>query len=237
MQDICAITLDLDDTLWAIAPVIRRAESELWGWLSENYPAIPQNFTSDDLLDIRRKVAEQHVNRSHDLRFLRKMVLQEVAIACGYGTELVDPAFDVFDAARNTVDFYPDVMPAMVELVEEFRVVAVTNGNANLEIIGIRHLFHDVVTAVDAGSPKPEKAIFDEAVRRTGVSRAEVLHVGDHPEFDVDGARNAGMRAAWMNRRGDSWPDHLPPPDAEITGIDELLQLLRPGHPRNRGRG
>jgi len=228
LHNVCAITFDLDDTLWAIGPVIRRAEAELWSWLSENYPAIVQNYGSEDLFELRRQVGDEFPEHSHDFRFLRKKVLKRVAVASGYGGEMVEPAFDVFDAARNSVDFFPDVEPALHKLSRDFTLIAVTNGNANLETIGIRHLFLDVVTAVDAGCAKPDRAIFDVAIKRAGVTSAEILHVGDHPQLDVIGARNAGMRTAWINRNGDQRPRHLPPPDAEISAIDELGLLLCP---------
>jgi 2-haloalkanoic acid dehalogenase type II len=228
LRSVCAITFDLDDTLWAIGPVIRRAEAELWSWLSENHPVIVQNYTAAGMLELRQQLSDEYPERSHDFRYLRKQVLVRVALDCGYGAEMVDPAFDVFDAARNSVDFYPDVFPALQQLSEDFTLVAVTNGNANLETIGIDHLFSDVVTAVGAGAAKPHRAIFDEAIKRTGAAAEEILHVGDHPELDVDGARNAGMRTAWINRCGEQWPQHLPPPDAEISAINELQRLLRP---------
>ncbi len=51
MQGIRTITLDLDDTLWAIGPVIRRAERELSAWLAENYPRIPEMFDTDAVIE------------------------------------------------------------------------------------------------------------------------------------------------------------------------------------------
>lgn len=233
MLDIRAITLDLDDTLWAVGPVIRRAEADLWQWLSDNYPEIPRKFSTEDLLQLRQQVAIEFQELSHDFRFLRKKVLEEVALDCGYTADLVDPAFAVFDAARNRVDFYPDVLPALEELSSEFTVIAVTNGNANLQTIGIRHLFHDVVTAVSAGCAKPGRLIFDEAVSRAGVPAAEVLHVGDHPAIDIAGARDAGLRTAWMNRNGDAWPGELTEPDAEVRTVTELRALLQSGDTEN----
>jgi HAD superfamily hydrolase (TIGR01509 family) len=228
LHRIRAITLDLDNTLWAIDPVIKRAETALWEWLTDNYPRIPAAFSPETLVEVRDAVVEEHWDRNHDFRFLRKKVLEKIAVESGYTSELVDPAFAVFDRARNQVDLFPDVMPALEMLASHFVLVAVTNGNANLETIGIRHLFHDVVAAAEAGFAKPARPIFDTAVARSGYAPAEVLHVGDHPQTDVNGAREAGLRTAWINRNDEAWPDELPEPDAVVTSIPELHELLEP---------
>ncbi len=226
MNRIRAITLDLDDTLWEIGPVIRRAEAELWQWLSKNYPRIPQQVTQDELSQIRARVVEEHPDKGHDFRFLRKHTLTRVALMSGYSADLVEPAFDVFDAARNRVEFFPDVLPVLEAMTSRYRLIALTNGNASLQRIGVRHLFHDVVTAVEAGAAKPARPIFEEAIRRAGVNREQILHVGDHPENDIEGARSAGLRSAWMNRTGSDWPEHLSQPDAIVTSMSELNDLL-----------
>ncbi|HZW60507.1 MAG TPA: HAD family hydrolase [Woeseiaceae bacterium] len=228
LHRIRAITLDLDDTLWAIAPVIERAERELWSWLAEHYPRVRDCWDADGLAGLRERTFLEHRARAHDLRFLRRAMLAEIAAVAGYGDELVDPAFAVFDRARNAVDLYPDVVPALERLRDDFALVAVTNGNACLATIGIRHLFDDVVTAAEAGVAKPAPAIFDAACLRAGAQPDEVVHVGDHPEFDIAGAKQAGLRAAWINRRGDPWPQHLSRPDAEISALGELAALLTP---------
>jgi putative hydrolase of the HAD superfamily len=228
LHRIRAITLDLDNTLWDIDPVIRRAEATLWAWLTDNYPRIPATFSPEALLEMREAVVEEHLDKSHDLRFLRKKVLTQVAVHAGYTADLVEPAFDVFDRARNEVDLFPDVMPGLEKLAGDFTLVAITNGNANLERIGIRHLFEDVVAAAEAGCAKPARQIFEQAITRSGYSNDEILHVGDHPETDIDGARQVGMRTAWINRTGEKWPEDLPEPDAVVTTIPELLDLLEP---------
>lgn len=228
MHRIRAITLDLDNTLWAIDPVIRQAEAALWRWLTDEYPRIPAEFPPDKLVEVRDAVMEEHWDRNHDFRFLRKKVLEKIAVESGYTAELVEPAFAVFDHARNQVDLYPDVMPALETLATDFVLVAVTNGNANLETIGIRHLFHDVIAAAEAGFAKPARPIFDKAIARCGFRPTEILHVGDHPQSDVNGAREAGLRTAWINRNDEVWPDDLPEPDAVVTSIPELHELLEP---------
>lgn len=226
LHRIRAITLDLDDTLWEIGPVIRRAEAALWDWLDANFPRISERWDSARLLELRESIAREHPRRAHDFRFLRHSVLEHIAVDSGYSAELVAPAFSVFNEWRNAVQCYPDVFPALETLSDRYTIVAVTNGNADLQSIGLRHHFDDVVTAVDVGAAKPEPVIFEEAVRRAGVTPAETLHVGDHPEIDVVGAGEAGLRTAWMNRNGHEWPSHLPLPDLTIGSVSELLEAL-----------
>ena len=105
-------------------------------------------------------------------------------------------------------------------------MIAVTNGNADLDRIGISDLFDDLVNAAMAGAAKPERPIFDVAVKAGGASAAETLHVGDHPLYDVHGAKQAGLRTAWVNRNGSDWPDEYELPDAEVAHVGELLTLI-----------
>jgi 2-haloalkanoic acid dehalogenase type II len=226
VNNIRAITLDLDDTLWEIHPVIRRAEQRLYEWLGENFPRITEMYSPIDLREVRAQIVIEFADRAHDLTFLRHTVLGRIGVAAGYGTDFIDDAFNVFDAVRNDVDIFPEVIPALEALGEQFRLIAVTNGNANLESIGIRHLFDDVVTAAMAGAAKPAPAVFDMAVQVGGASKAETLHVGDHPLYDVNGARAAGLRTAWVNRTESLWPDEYAVPEIEVTHIGELPELL-----------
>lgn len=226
MKDIRAITIDLDDTLWEIHPVLRRAEQALRAWLERNYPRTTAMFSADAMRELRGVVAEEHAERRHDLTFLRRTVLARMGIAAGYGDGLVDAAMEVFDDARNAVEVFPEVRPALRSLREEFVLVAVTNGNANLEKIGIADLFDGFVSARTAGAAKPDRQIFDKAVGAGGAAPQQTLHVGDHPEYDVHGARAAGLRTAWVNRNGSDWPEALPEPDAVVQHVGQLRALL-----------
>lgn len=226
MSGIRAITLDLDDTLWAVAPVIHRAERELRSWLATNYPAIDERFSSEQVAALRRQVVHDHWHMSHDFRFLRKAVLSRMALEAGYTEDLVEDAFAVFDRARNQVELFPGVLAELERLASRCRIVALTNGNANLQTIGIRHLFHDVVTAADVGVAKPAPSIFTAAARRAEADVADVLHVGDDPEVDIAGAARAGLRTAWMNRNDSAWPEHLPPPDTTVSDMGAVNRYL-----------
>jgi len=226
VNNICTITLDLDDTLWEIHPVIKRAEKRLYGWLDEHYPRITEMYQPADMFEVRKQVIAEFADRSHDLTFLRRTVLGRVGVAAGYGIDFIDEAFKVFDQVRNDVEIFPEVIPALEALGKHFRVIAVTNGNASLESIGIRHLFDDVVTAAMAGAAKPAPQVFEMAVHVGGASKEQTLHVGDHPFYDVDGARSAGLRTAWVNRNSDIWPEEFDEPEIEVAHIGELPDVL-----------
>lgn len=226
MNDIRTITIDLDDTLWDIMPVIQRAELLLRDWLARYYPRMTERFDSEAILTIRRQVLEEHCDMAHDLTFLRRQVLTRMSDAAGYSDFPVDEAFAVFNEARNQVTLYPEARPALEALGRRHALIAVTNGNADLERIGIRKLFHGVVSSASAGAAKPAREIFDAAVRAGGANAAETLHVGDHPLHDVQGARDAGLRAVWVNRRQESWPDTYAAPDAEVRHVGEVCALV-----------
>jgi putative hydrolase of the HAD superfamily len=218
--------LDLDDTLWEIAPVIRRAERRLRGWLADHYPRVVELHEPEDIIELRAQVLVEHADRAHDLTFVRCQVLARMGVAAGYGDAFVGEAFAVFDNERNTLELFPEVRLALESLASRYTLVAVTNGNARLDRIGIDDLFDAFVSARSAGAAKPARSIFDAAVEAGGAARHETLHVGDHPEIDIDGARSAGLRTVWVNRNGADWPGSLPRPDGIVRDLDELDRLL-----------
>ena len=222
MKHIRTITIDLDDTLWDTPPVLKRAERRMYAWFAEHYPRIVSMFPPEKMWDIRKQVVEDHPEMLHDLTFLRRKVLTRMGGAAGYGSDYVDGAFAVFDDARNDLEPFPEVRPSLESLQKRFVLVALTNGNARLDKIGIDDLFHDIVYAEQVGAAKPDARVFDAAVNVGGATKEETLHVGDHPEYDVDGARRAGLGTVWVNRNGSEWPAELAPPDRVIRHVGEL---------------
>jgi len=226
LRDIRTITFDLDDTLWAIGPVIARAERCLVGWYRENYPRIPERLSADDALAIRDAVISEYSEQAHDLTFLRREVIARMGSMAGYPDIDVDAAFAVFDAARNELDLFPDVRPVLTILRARFTLIAVTNGNASLEKIGIADLFDGFITARAVGAAKPARRIFAAAVEAGGDKPERTLHVGDHPELDVEGARRHGLKTVWVNRGGHAWPPELIEPDGVVDDLHGLERLL-----------
>ena len=221
------ISLDLDDTLWPVAPVIAAAEKTLFAWLQARYPQAVRGHSVESMRALRARIAAQFPERSHDLTFLRRRALAAQFGAAGVGAadcaiSPVDEALEVFLAERNRVEFYADVRPSLMRLRTRYRLFAVSNGNADLQRCGIADLFDGHVTAIAAGAAKPDARIFAALERMAGVSAEEVLHIGDDPLTDVVGARQAGMQTVWLNRDSRPWPVALAPPARTISTLAEI---------------
>jgi FMN hydrolase / 5-amino-6-(5-phospho-D-ribitylamino)uracil phosphatase len=222
MNDPLVLSFDLDDTLWAVEPVMLAAEAAMLAWLRKNHPLTMHGQDRETLRAMRVRIAEQFPERSHDMTFLRHRALSEMFSAAGHPAAHADEAFEVFYAARNRVRLYDEVEGSLKRLSARYRLFAVSNGNADLKRCGIAHWFEGHVTAISAGAAKPDIRIFKRLLHEARVDASQVLHIGDDPHLDVIGATQAGMQAAWLNRDAKSWPAQLPPPPRTILSLDEI---------------
>ncbi|MCX7892963.1 MAG: HAD family hydrolase [Burkholderiales bacterium] len=223
---IAAITLDLDDTLWPLAPALERAEAALAAWFDASAPAVRAAYpTRAAMWALRGEVAATMPEWAHDVTRIRRATIAAALARTGCDPALADDAMAVFLEARNAVEPYPEAVAALERIAGRYPVAAVTNGNADLARIGLARLFRFTHSAADAGVGKPDPGIFLSAAARLGVAPADALHVGDDPALDVLGARGAGLRAAWINRTGAAW-EHADTPPWTFPDLDALARWL-----------
>ncbi len=210
MARIRAITLDLDDTLWPVWPTIERAEDKLRGWLDEHAPRAGELARDAQAAKAARQAAlAAHPERAHDLGQVRREAIRALLRMAGDDPRLAEPAFEVFYAERQRVALYEDALPALHWLSARYRLVALTNGNADVHRVGIGRFFHDAINPVRAGVGKPHARMFEAGAQAAGVPPHEVLHVGDDAHLDGAGALAVGMQMAWVNRAQAGWPAEL----------------------------
>ncbi|MCC8987228.1 MAG: HAD-IA family hydrolase [Candidatus Contendobacter sp.] len=220
-----ALTFDLDDTLWEVWPVVEHAEQLLYEWLAGHYPRIATRFTSLELRELCDEVAVNQPGIAHDRTRLRKEALQLAAGRAGYAEFDVDAAFAVFFAARNAVKLFAEVRPTLERLARRYPLASLSNGNADVRLIGLDDVFAFSLSAIDVGAAKPEALMFEEACRRLQALPEQIVHVGDDPIHDVQGGLAAGFRTVWLNRAGRDWPGGARA-DAEISNLAELEAVL-----------
>jgi putative hydrolase of the HAD superfamily len=221
-----AICFDLDNTLWDVWPVIIRAEQRMYDFLAQRYPRVVASMTLEMMRSAREQTAAAHPQMAHDFTFLRKQTLREHAREFGYAEAMAEEAFDAFIQARNEVDLYADVLPALEQLRGRYRLFTASNGNADLGKIGLAHFFERTIAARHVGALKPDPAIFHKVIEGTDLQAHEVVYVGDDPQLDVAGARSAGMHAIWIDRQGLQWPAEIAPPAYTIRSLTQLVDLL-----------
>lgn len=226
LGELRAIAFDLDNTLWDVGPVIVRAEQRLHAWLREHCPRITERMSIEEMRAARELLARNEPHNAHDFTYLRISALAAHARACGYEEAVAERAFQVFFAARNELQPYADVQPALERLRTRYTLASLSNGNADLELIGLARLFSVSLNARQIGAAKPHPRCFEQLARDLRLQPRNILYVGDDPLLDVEAARACGLRTAWMNRSDAPWPAGLERADLDVADCGQLTRLL-----------
>ena len=150
------------------------------------------------------------------------------------GAELnrdLDGAVDHIMNGMAGLELHPDVPDGVRALsAAGFRLTTLSNGSAQIAeklfgAAGIREEFEALLSVQDAPAWKPARPSYDYAAAACGTEPAEMLLVAVHP-WDIHGAARAGMRTAWLNRSGGSYPEHFQAPDFTVTTLTGLPAAL-----------
>ena len=125
----------------------------------------------------------------------------------------------------------PEVLDVLRELSEVATLAVVTNGFQKVQIrrlaeSGVLNFMEDVFVSEKMDSEKPNRRIFDAALRALGVeNREHVLMVGDSLTSDIQGGANAGLDTCWFNPNHTENPGKVSP-TYEIASLEELYPLV-----------
>lgn len=220
------ITIDLDDTLWDAGPVLMRAEEAHYAWLVERASRIAAHYDIGQLQQYRRELAHADPTLRHDFTALRLAALTQLLTTFGYDAELAPQCVQAFLVARSKVTLYPEVDQVLHELARDYRLVALTNGNTDLALAGVAHYFECCIAPSNTGTSKPDPRMFAAVTQRTGVQTTAMVHVGDEPLYDIEGAHRAAVAAVWINRHAREWPDKYRPAAVEINTLHDLRATI-----------
>ncbi|WP_102794411.1 HAD-IA family hydrolase [Bowmanella denitrificans] len=228
----CALTFDLDDTLYNNKPILMRAEQALLAFLHSSY-ASTAGTDSKFWQTIKHQTLQEHPQLQNDMGQLRLTVLNKGLYHCGYRNQELDKAvqeaFAFFYAERSRFQVDKNICSVLARLADKLPLLAITNGNVDIQRIGIGDYFQVCLRANLSQPMKPHRAMFDLAASRLACSPNTILHVGDNLYNDVFGALQAGYQTAWfaVNR-----PMLLseepsgPLPHLHLHKLEELLVLI-----------
>ncbi|MBQ6381791.1 MAG: HAD family hydrolase [Clostridia bacterium] len=220
-EQVKAVFFDFDDTLQSRAGAYRLYCDD---FLSRYFPAI-QGEEKEKRMD----EMEEHVDGGYKSR---EAYWPEMIELWGWKDA---PALEVLVEDFNT-NFGKRVvmLEGSVETLKELKrrgylLGMVTNGNSllqntKLDSAGIRDLFDMAVVSDDIGIWKPDKGIFEYAMKQLGVTAEQSLFVGDHPLNDIQGALGAGMHAVWVDYG--SFAGQATPGVPAVKNVKEILANL-----------
>jgi len=226
-----SISFDLDDTFWPLMPTILEAEKKSRDWIEKNYPGALNSLTREVSMEIRDKLLREDstiMNRISELRF---KIFLEAGIRSGYSenesTSMAEEAFQIFFVGRNKVNFYDGVIETLDLLKEKYSLGVITNGNADLEMIGIAHYFDYIFSPVELNAHKPDPKMFEAVLKETGLKAEEICHIGDHPVNDVKASYDFGCKPVWFKEKeGDLGLDIEVPYFSDWRELPKLLEEI-----------
>jgi 2-haloacid dehalogenase len=152
------------------------------------------------------------------------------------GATLNRPAAEAADrilSGFSDLSVHPDV-PEGVRILREggLRLVTLTNGSADIADrlllkAGIRGAFEHLLSVEDADAWKPAPAAYAYAARVCSVAPEQMLMVAVHP-WDLHGARQAGLRTAWIARQPVPYPGYFSAPDLQGPDLSSLARQILP---------
>lgn len=231
-QPVQALTFDLDDTFYANHPYIIRAEQLKMAFMHNAYPDT-QQLSPVFWQQLRNEVLAEFPRYKSDMIRLRRTVLTRGLQAVGLqGDELVDAIeriYQKFYFERSNFTVRDEVHEVLSGLSQRYPLVAITNGNVELDRIGIAGYFQLVLHASHEQPMKPDPCMFNKAADFLNLPPECILHVGDNLEKDVMGAINAGFCAGWYADDRDmniaTEQAHVLP-HVEFATLPEMVELL-----------
>ena len=143
----------------------------------------------------------------------------------------IEPVFEDVKrlvACIETLECFPEVPKALERIKGAYPIVVFSNGDPDmLERAKSFHRidFDRVLSVANAGAFKPHVATYTYAAKEMCVSPSEVLFVANHA-FDCIGAKAAGMKAAFVNKRRRPFGQTPHQPDLIVKDMTELADVL-----------
>jgi 2-haloacid dehalogenase len=131
-------------------------------------------------------------------------------------------------AAIERLRCFPEVPAALTSLQTRFKLVVLSNGDPDmLETARQYHgfPFDRVISVAEANSFKPHVATYTKAAELIGLPMDQILFVANH-EFDCVGAKSAGMRTAFIDRRQRPFGAGPHQPDIIVRTTTHLAEVL-----------
>ncbi|WP_405602915.1 MULTISPECIES: HAD-IA family hydrolase [unclassified Pseudoalteromonas] len=222
------LSFDLDDTLYDNRPIIKaavKAQADYLNKLAGYQEKGPQYWQY-----CRELAAQQQPALVDDVTQWRKQTLRLALSKLGFNQSDMEHhakgAYNAFADARSNITVSDDILALLDNLSKQYTLIAITNGNAEVERFNLNNKFALVLQAGLHGKAKPHSTLFDQAAEHLAVNKNAILHIGDSLDSDVQGANNAGCQSVWLNNQTANYA-YKGLADIEIADIHALTHLIK----------
>ena len=232
INPIQAITFDLDDTLYDNVPHMEQALNAMMKEIQKVDGL--QQATLSEFDQIKHALTIDDPSIYHDVTRWRTKSIYQFLKVNGINdsqtiNNITDNAMNAFIYWRNQISVPQASLNLLEKLAERYPLAIISNGNADVNKIGLSDYFQFSLRSGVDGLSKPYSDMFHLASHRLKINPEHILHVGDNLNTDVIGAINSGMMACWLQISHINiyqQPETRLLPHFSITDLLELKFLL-----------
>ncbi|MGZ9584166.1 HAD family hydrolase [Paenibacillus marinisediminis] len=175
-----------------------------------------------------------------EFRMLQEIAPQYRAAAWTLGLEALDVKDEELGRAcaqrfmeerRQRPYVYDETFEVLESLRQSYQLVLLTNGAPCLQqekldgVPGIQQYFDHIFISGNFDKGKPALSLYEYGMKLTGIPANEAIMVGDKLTTDIQGAVNAGMHNAWINRNDKPLTGPVQP-EYTIKSLTELQEVI-----------
>jgi putative hydrolase of the HAD superfamily len=215
---------DLDDTLYPESDYVRSGFRAVGEWAERR-------------LGLSQPIVRSELQSLFDADF-RSDSFQWWLADRGLPESLLPEMVQAYRDHSPQVEFFPETSRVLDALKKTFRLGLVTQGRrtaqeAKIRALGLDHWMNAIVILgeEDRAEWKPNREPFYRALAMLSVAGGDAAYVGDNPQKDFRGAREAGLHTVRIRRPGGFHTGDEPAtaedaPDREIHSLDQLLEQI-----------
>jgi len=208
MSEIRAVIFDCYSTLVDIRT--DESKPEIFRYLSLYLQYYGAQIEENTLKTMLKREKERYIRRKNerypevDLEAVFSKILKREGLNSPFLTESCCKLFRLL--SRERFQLFPDSLPVLEEIKRNGYAMAVVSDAQKAfcleegQMLGINDFFDHIVLSTQYGFRKPDSRLFEIACSLLGITPSEAVYIGDHPEKDVEGAKNIGMPVILINR-------------------------------------
>lgn len=151
----------------------------------------------------------------------------------------VEKKFHLHDNSKKDVKHYlkslterklfRETKEVLEKLSKKYTLIVASNTDTEPLLLNFKNLciakyFSEIYTSEDLQAYKPQKLFFEKILKNIKYDKNKILFVGDTQDEDILGAKGAGLKTVWINRKNEILKKGIPKPDYEISDLKGLLK-------------